>query len=127
MSDIEYYGGFWETVKSFTNLMPFRTIRNYADQMHDFSFHDFAFENLAGNILLFVPYGVFCPYFWQKQRKFSVFFLTALILIFCIEVTQVLTFLGSCDIDDFILNLIGCCMGFLLWLAFRPIIKKLNI
>ena len=36
-------------------------------------------------------------------------------LILCVELLQLATMLGSCDIDDLILNVIGASLGFFLW------------
>ena len=36
-------------------------------------------------------------------------------LIVCVELVQLVTLLGHCDVDDLILNLIGVSMGYLLW------------
>lgn len=125
---IEDYG-FWQGIKWCINLVPFRTISDYIERMDAISInsiHDFAFQNLMGNIILFVPMGVFLPYFSYKQRKFLKFFVTALIMIFCIEIIQLITLLGACDIDDLLLNLIGSCIGFGIFYFIKPILLQKN-
>ena len=43
-------------------------------------------------------------------------YLTAiLVILFGVEIVQLLTKLGSFDIDDLILNMTGALMGFALW------------
>lgn len=118
--------GFWGAVRNCMNLVPFRTIASYANRLEQFSIRDFAFQNLAGNVLLFLPWGVFAPYFWEKQRKFLKFFIISVLMIFCVEVIQILTFLGSFDVDDLLLNIIGCCIGFGCFYLIKPILQKIN-
>ncbi|MDE5792541.1 MAG: VanZ family protein, partial [Oscillospiraceae bacterium] len=121
--------GFWQGIRWCINLVPFRTISDYIERMDPISInsiHDFAFQNLIGNMMLFVPMGVFLPYFWQKQRKFLKFLITAFIIILCVEIMQLVTLLGACDIDDLLLNLIGCCIGFGIFYLIKPILLKLN-
>ena len=50
------------------NLVPFRTIRQMVFLMeHDQRFARFAFVNLFGNVLMFVPLGLL-PVIWKKQQ-----------------------------------------------------------
>ncbi|MDE7122025.1 MAG: VanZ family protein [Oscillospiraceae bacterium] len=125
IEDIKYYG-FWRCIKSWINLVPFRTISNYIECMDPISiysiFYDYAFQNLAGNVLLFVPFGVCLPYFLPGLRKFSKFFITSLLTILCVELLQLITLLGACDIDDLLLNLPGCCIGFVIFQLIKPIL-----
>lgn len=100
-------------------LVPFRTIIMFAKQFHSFSLNDPAFYNIGGNIVLFIPIGIFLPFLFRRQRKFPVFLLTTVITICVIELIQALTLLGTCDIDDLILNTFGAGIGFLIYkLAF---------
>nr|MDE6005302.1 VanZ family protein [Oscillospiraceae bacterium] len=125
---IEEYG-FWQFIEFGINLVPFRTISDYIECMDPISInsiHDFAFQNLIGNMILFVPMGVFLPYFSQKQRKFLKFLITAFIIILCVEIMQLVTLLGVCDIDDLLLNLIGCCIGFGFFYLIKPILLQKN-
>ena len=73
------------------------------------------FINLAGNILLFVPAGIFLPVLWKPQQKFFIFFLTCAGIIAAVEMLQLITMLGVFDVDDIILNLLGMGLGFGIW------------
>ena len=95
-------------------LVPFRTIIMYAKQFRQFSLYDPAFRNIGGNIVLFIPIGLFLPFLFVKQRKFPIFLLTTIITICCVELIQAFTLLGTCDIDDLILNTAGASAGFLI-------------
>ena len=49
------------------------------------------------------------------MRNFFWFLLTCTAAIVLVELVQLLSLLGSCDIDDLILNLLGMIIGFLLF------------
>ena len=86
------------------NLVPFQTIRFYlfSGRVSD----TIAFQNIVGNIVAFMPIGVLIPLLRRDlSLKFTFFF--SLALSGAIEITQYLTGLGSCDIDDLILNVLG--------------------
>ena len=100
---------------SFFEPVPYRTTIEFLGSIKEISLNDFAFRNLAGNIVLFIPIGVFLPLLFLRQRKFPVFLLTTVITVCVIELTQAFTLLGFCDIDDLILNTSGACIGFLLY------------
>ena len=63
--------------------------------------------------VLFAPMGVFLPALFRWQR--SIFFFTASLTlsITAVEVLQVYTGTGSCDVDDLILNLAGALLVFI--------------
>ena len=74
--------------------------------------------NLGGNVAAFIPFGFFMPCLFDRQRRFRRFFLTDAAVIVCIELLQLVTLRGSCDIDDLILNLIGSALGYAVWKLF---------
>lgn len=74
-----------------------------------------AVKNLFGNIILFIPLGIFLPALFKKLRKLFPFLLAVVLLITSVEVIQYVTGLGTCDIDDLILNTFGALIGFLLF------------
>lgn len=103
------------------NLVPFQTIRFYL-----FSGRvspRVAIRNLAGNIIAFVPIGILIPLL-RRNLCLGSTFLFGLLLSLGIELTQYFTGLGSCDIDDIILNVFGA-MAVTLLLAAIDIIAFL--
>ncbi len=104
--------GYWETVQRYMNLTPFKTIRPFLEWYPDYNLREKILNQTVGNILIFVPFGVYLPYFSKKKRSCANFLFFSLFLIFCIEISQVLSLFGSFDVDDIILNLIGCLIGF---------------
>ncbi|WP_295149727.1 VanZ family protein [uncultured Peptoniphilus sp.] len=89
------------------NLIPFRTIFNYITLI-DSSKFGFFIENIIGNILLFLPMGIYLNVITDRN-KLS---LTIIILFsILVEIIQYLFKFGILDIDDIILNSIGGFIG----------------
>ena len=100
------------------NLRPFYTIRNYMNIVLHYpnsSIFPHCVINLVGNVVMFVPAGWLLPRIFKAMRKFPAFLLTSLCGTLFVEALQLLTLLGSFDVDDIILNLIGMVIGFIIW------------
>lgn len=97
------------------NLIPFRTIGSYVNSILRGDIVAIAVRNLAGNLLMFLPLGIYLPIIWKKCRKLMTTLLISLTVLIGIELIQFLTLLGSLDIDDLILNLFGILIGYGLW------------
>lgn len=100
---------------SAVNLEPLRTIRNY---LLAYGYGNISLRltvlNLAGNVVAFAPMGFFLPALFRWQR--SIFFYTATLAlaISAVEITQIYSGAGSCDVDDLILNLAGALVVYLI-------------
>ena len=106
------------------NLIPFQTLKLYVRLLQSTQnayLLRHAFINLVGNVVMFIPLGFFLPAIWVTMRKFFVCALCTTLVIVTIEALQYLTSLGSCDIDDLILNLPGAMLG---WGLYRLICRK---
>lgn len=115
----EYYP---QLLRANINYIPFLTIRNYLQVIIHRTNDDVlthCIVNLAGNVALFIPAGLFLPKLWPKLRNFFRFFLICFCIIFLVETVQLLTLRGSFDVDDIILNLLGMTLGFVLFHIFR--------
>ena len=102
------------------SLEPLYTIRGYFNilfhpDIYGWGLRRYAVINFGGNILLFVPLGLFLPSLFPAQQRFWVFFLTVALTISAVEVTQYLTYTGAMDVDDLLLNTAGACLGYLLF------------
>ena len=109
---------YWESVRWSLNLVPFRTIGEYVKILLDPPMAYLlrhAIINLAGNVAMFVPLGVLLPWVFPWLRRFSRCLLVSLGLLVLVEVTQLFTLLGSGDVDDLILNLLGVLLGYALF------------
>lgn len=99
------------------NLMPFKEIMRYHLDSPYF------FKNVVGNILLFVPFGMFSAFYLRRQKIFPIFIVT-LITSVSIEATQ--RIIGRVfDVDDIILNVTGGLIGYLLFRFMDKINHKL--
>lgn len=104
---------YWENLKANMNLIPFATIKLFYNSL---SFMPgAAIVNLLGNVVVIIPLGIFLPVLWKNQRRLWVFLLTVIFVICLVEITQLFTLLGACDIDDLMLNLFGALIGFCLF------------
>ena len=75
------------------------------------------------NIFMFVPYGILLPMVFQKLRKWWKTAVIIFVSTFLIEFVQY--FIGrSCDIDDIIMNFIGGCIGYGLYLLLNTLCKE---
>jgi glycopeptide antibiotics resistance protein len=105
-----------EYIKSSSNFVPFKTIGTYIKAIFDESMNiAIPIKNLFGNFIMFLPMGIYLPYFIRRINKVSALFISMIILLFVIEATQLVTRRGSFDIDDFILNMFGALIGFGIW------------
>ena len=73
----------WEGLGT-ANFTLFKTIRMYID----YSYMLNSFENLVGNVVVFIPFGFLLPYVLKNGRYFWVMILNAFLLAFGIEVFQ---------------------------------------
>lgn len=100
------------------NLVPFSTIRFYLSGKANWLI---SFYNLAANVGLFIPYGIFLKL--KKQKSLLKLIFLPIIIIALIEILQFLTHRGSMDIDDLILNVLGIFFGYLFYPVFKRIVK----
>lgn len=78
-----------------------------------------AVKNILGNVVLFIPLGLFLPLLSEKFNKlWKVLAFTAAVMCLA-ESLQFLTALGTCDIDDVILNTLGALIGYLIYKAIK--------
>lgn len=100
------------------SLEPLHTIRNYLwvlERSENPGMRREAVVNLVGNVVMFVPLGYFLGALFKPFRWFWRLLLWSALLICVIELLQMVTLLGSCDIDDLILNLPGIVLGWCVW------------
>lgn len=102
------------------NFIPLKTIIPYLEGEPSFRI---AIENLLGNIFAFSPLGFFLPLLFKRcDRLKKIVFISFSISLF-IEVLQLTFYIGSSDIDDIILNVLGSILGFGIYYLFRNFYK----
>lgn len=97
------------------NFTPFKTIQMY---LHYYGRLN-SFENLFGNILIFIPFGFLAPLASDRLKKWFKLLLSSFIFILGIETFQLVTRFGEFDVDDIILNMTGVLIGWLCFLLAR--------
>jgi glycopeptide antibiotics resistance protein len=94
--------GFWRT-----NFVPFHSIGS------EVRFGEWL--PLLANLCLLIPYGFLLPLTYGKvNRGLKVFVCTLLLTVF-FEVFQLVTFTGSFDVDDILLNVLGGMIGYVIY------------
>ena len=69
--------------------------------------------NVVGNICVFIPFGIFLPKLFTRCKNGVLTILLSLELSLSVEFIQLVTKVGSFDVDDLLLNTLGGVIGFL--------------
>ena len=91
------------------NLDPLRTIRGYWGGGTTI-FRGFALGNVVGNVVLFVPLGIYLPLL-RKDKRLIPNWLIAIGASAVAECIQWMLGIGAADVDDIILNGLGALIG----------------
>ena len=103
------------------NLIPFRSMSVQLRRITQW----WALKNLLGNIVTFVPFGFLLPITYKKFNSAIRVLSIGFVSIVLIEIFQFFTKIGSFDVDDIILNMIGIACGYLIfWVINRIFIKE---
>jgi glycopeptide antibiotics resistance protein len=100
------------------NLIPFKELSRY--QIGSAKF----FKNIIGNLVIFIPFGIFVSYYLKKKR-FKLIFILSLITSITIEFAQRLIIGRVFDVDDIILNVSGGCIGYLIYIILDAIFEHI--
>lgn len=74
----------------------------------------FPLQGIILNVLLFVPMGYLLPMLFPRWTRRRVL-LTALAVTVATELTQLVTHLGWCEMDDVLHNMLGAALGQMLY------------
>ncbi|WFD10597.1 VanZ family protein [Tepidibacter hydrothermalis] len=108
-----------------TNIIPFKTITMYIVDFNHYNF-DIWFNNIFGNMIVFMPFGFLLPFICNKGRSFVQNIKISFLVSSGVELLQFIFELGICDVDDIILNVIGSTIGFCLYKLFIKGVKAIN-
>lgn len=75
------------------------------------------------NIFMFIPLGFLLPLIWDRFRSFWKAILTGFGFSLLIEFFQLFNHRIS-DVDDLIMNTVGTCIGYLIWVVFKLIFYR---
>lgn len=106
---------FFIYAKGHLNLVPFATVRLFLNGYQSGAVSKLSMVvNLIGNLLILTPTAIFLPVIFRSARRFSRFFLMVSVIVLGIEFMQLLLQTGSADIDDYLLNVLGASIAFIL-------------
>ena len=77
--------------------------------------------NLVGNVVAFIPFGFFLPILHTKCRSFLFTVFLSFEFSLMVETIQLVSKVGSFDVDDLLLNTIGGALGCLIFLYMNRI------
>ncbi|MCR5624398.1 MAG: VanZ family protein [Lachnospiraceae bacterium] len=107
------------------NFEPFSEIKRNISLWNTSGYKLYVIYNLFGNVICFMPFGFFVPAIFYSKKRFLIVFLSSFSFTVLIEVTQLLTRVGSFDIDDIILNTVGGIFGFIVYLIIKKIYRMI--
>ncbi|AET67733.1 glycopeptide antibiotics resistance protein [Desulfosporosinus orientis DSM 765] len=105
------------------NVIPFKTIMTYMRTVNDDNI-DIWFFNLFGNVLAFMPMGFLLPLAFNKLKSAKAIGITTLLISSVLEGIQLISKLGTADIDDVILNTLGGLLGYLVLIICLGLLRK---
>jgi len=101
------------------NATPLLTIRIYLDNLGS----PFWVGQLIGNLVLFLPFGLFGPVAVPALRRWWLVILVALAISAGIETAQLWIPDRSADVDDVIVNVTGAMFGFVAYRVIRLVAR----
>ena len=93
------------------NFIPFYEIGRYLKYYRTIGL-PMVILNLLGNVVAFIPFGFLVPLASKGKLRFWSVALFTLEFSVLVEVLQLFTRVGSCDVDDVILNTLGGMLGY---------------
>ena len=79
------------------------------------------------NILLFIPFGILAPLAIFRFRRRVWCVTVGCLCSVCLEIMQLLTQRGYCQLDDVLTNTLGTWIGWEIWRFLRKFIEKRKI
>jgi glycopeptide antibiotics resistance protein len=102
------------------NLIPLANIRIQLTHISEW----WALRQILGNIIPFMPFGFLLPIVYSKINSFFKVFITGILSILFIELFQLFTKVGSFDVDDILLNIVGIMCGYVVLILAKYFITK---
>lgn len=91
------------------------------------AWNNYSIKNIANvllNVAMFVPLGFLLPLLWKPCRKWYVAIPSGFGFSLAIELIQLLTRRGVCDVDDLFCNTLGAAIGYFLIMLALTIVEK---
>lgn len=71
--------------------------------------------NIVGNVVCFIPFGAILPVLNRKARNFFMILMLSFQFSLLVECAQLVSRVGSFDVDDLFLNTLGGVIGFVIF------------
>lgn len=94
------------------NLIPFQEIKRYWNYWEIIGPKTVCL-NLLGNVIGFVPLGFLLPVVFPDMKRTWTVIKLGLMISILVECMQLFLRVGSCDVDDVLLNTIGTAVGYM--------------
>lgn len=105
------------------NLVFFKEIKRFWTYRKQLGFTAVA-ANLLGNVVGFVPFGLVLPIISRNSRGFFFLTFSGFTLSLLVETVQLITKLGSFDVDDLLMNTLGTAIGYAIFAVCHLIYEK---
>ena len=109
---------YWSQLPGRVNLVPFSSMGSMLRTLWHNPYPAVLWTviyNIGGNIVMFVPLGFFLRSLFPGCRSFRRCMGAVFLIMSTIELCQLFTLRGFCEVDDVLLNLLGAALGW--WLA----------
>ena len=107
---------YWTQLPGRINLVPFSSMGSMLRALWHNPYPSVArivVYNIGGNIAMFVPLGFFLRALFSGCRSFLRCMGTVALIMSTVELCQLLTLRGFCEVDDVMLNVLGAAIGWL--------------
>ena len=107
---------YWMQLSARINLVPFSSMGSMLRALWHNPHPDVLWTvvyNIGGNIVMFVPLGFFLRMLFPKCRGFLWCMGTVALIMSTVELCQLFTLRGFCEVDDVMLNVLGAAIGWL--------------
>lgn len=118
----DYYGRTYMESRSY-NLEPLKEIKRFIFKRKYMTLEGWT-SNLFGNVIAFIPLGLFVPILCKQYRDFFKISFLSLFMSFCIESLQIYYIVGIFDVDDMILNTLGGIIGYIIFMIIYSMVSK---
>ena len=101
------------------NLVPFVNLMDYEIKRE-------MLVNIIGNFAMFIPTGIMTPLIYKNINSLKKVVLTGFLISLIIEIIQLPFAVRASDVDDLILNTLGCLLGYGILTLVRAITRKVR-
>lgn len=107
------------------NLEPLKEIRRFL-MYREILGYKAVLLNIVGNVVAFMPFGFIVPEVWNRFNHWYTITLQGFLFSLCIEVIQLVSKVGSFDVDDLLLNTIGTLLGYISFVIAKGVWNRIH-